>query len=170
MKLSLLTAKQNILRQEQESEKRLTKERRYVNALLLSAGAGKRKRDMSADQKAKVKEARKKSFENGNELKSAMEKITDPTIKKALTKLALRGEWTDKFLFSGFNEKLEWVKTLLTRINNKSREHSKDLKKLQNDIKLLREKIGAAEAMTNLGSGSGSGSTSRKRPRGQLKL
>ena len=47
MKLSLLTAKQNILRQEQESDKRLTKKRRDFNALLMSAGAGKRKRDMS---------------------------------------------------------------------------------------------------------------------------
>ena len=128
----------------------------------------------SEEHKANAKEARKKAFEYERELKSAMEKITDPTIKKALTKLALRGEWFDKFLFSGFNEKLDnienWVKRLLTRINNKSREHSKDLKKLQEIIKLLREKIGAAETMTILGSGSGSGSGSRKRPRGQLKL
>jgi len=128
----------------------------------------------SEEHKANAQEARKKAFEYERELKLAMEKITDPTIKKALTKLALRGEWFDKFLFSGFNEKLDnienWVIRLLTKVNKKSTEHSKDLKELQNAIKLLREKIGAAEAMTNLGSGSGSGSGSRKRPRMQLKL
>lgn len=56
------------------------------------------------------------------------------------------------------------------KVLQRIKKNSKDLKELQEIIKLLREKIGAAEAMTNLGSGSGSGSTSRKRPRGQLKL
>lgn len=56
------------------------------------------------------------------------------------------------------------------KVLQRIKKNSKDLKKLQEIIKELREKIGAAETMTNLGSGSGSGSTSRKRPRGQLKL
>lgn len=54
----------------------------------------------------------------------------------------------------------------LQRINK----NSKDLKELQNAIKELQAKIGAAETMTILGSESGSGSGSRKRRRRQLKL
>ena len=99
---------------------------------------------------------KEKYYESKNEFELALKQITDPTIKNAIIKLAIKEDRRSEVFTAG-------NRLLVERLEK----NENGLKKLQEMTEELTSEMRAAQTIANLGSGL----DSRKRPRrGVLKL